>query len=219
MKRVLEPELMLEEEQARAYSEADFSGPHQMFVELFRRRFGPQVSGPVLDLGCGPADVTVRFAKAYPEVEIHGVDGSPAMLKYGRKRIEEEGLSERIKLILGRIPEVDLPPKSYGVVIANSLLHHLPDPLVFWETVKKAGRPGAMVFVMDLLRPASREEALRIVEKYASQEPEILKRDFYHSLLAGFRPEEIEDQLRESQLEGLTCEVVTDRHFIVHGVL
>ncbi len=217
MERVLEPELMLDDEQARAYAEADFSAPHQMFVDLFRKKFGPLLSGPVLDLGCGPADVTVRFAKAYPEVEIHGVDGSPAMLKYGRKRLEQEGLSSRIRLILGRIPEVKLPRTHYQAVIVNSLLHHLPEPQVLWETIKRCAAPGAAVFVMDLLRPDSPEEAQELVERYAAEEPEVLKHDFYHSLLAAFRPEEVREQLRLAGLSHFSLEQVSDRHFIVYG--
>ncbi len=219
MERIPEPELMLEEEQARAYASADFSKPHQMFVSLFRQKFGSGLRGMVLDLGCGPADVTVRFARAYPYTEIHGVDGSPAMLKYGQKRLEKEGLLSRIRLILGRIPEVELPEEAYQAVIVNSLLHHLPDPQVMWKTIKKVAAPGACVFVMDLLRPSSREEARALVEKYASDEPEILQKDFYASLLAAFRPEEVRIQLEEAGLGYFDLEIVTDRHFIVYGRL
>ena len=219
MERIPEPELMLSEEQARAYAEADFSTPHQMFVELFRERFGPELEGVVLDLGCGPADITVRFARAYPRCEIHGVDGSPAMLKYGARRLEREGLTHRIKLILGKIPEVPLPQAFYHAVIVNSLLHHLPRPEVLWETIKKVARPGAPVLVMDLLRPESQEAAQRLVHRYAASEPEVLKKDFYHSLLAAFRPEEVKAQLEEASLSHFQLEVVTDRHFIVYGRL
>ena len=210
---------MLSEEQARAYAEADFSAPHQMFVELFRQRFGPELQGVVLDLGCGPADITVRFAKAYPKCELHGVDGSPAMLKYGARRLEQEGLTHRIKLILGKIPEVSLPQAFYDAVIVNSLLHHLPRPAVLWETIKRVGRSGAPVFVMDLLRPESKEAAQKLVTRYAASEPEVLKKDFYHSLLAAFRPEEVRAQLEEAGLSHFQLEVVTDRHFIVYGRL
>jgi len=217
MERIPEPELMLEEEQARAYAEADFSVPHQMFVELFRERLGPELAGWALDLGCGPADITVRFAKAYPHVLIHGVDGSPAMLKYGQKRIQAEGLEERITLILGRIPEVELPRPAYDAIIVNSLLHHLPQPEILWEEIKRWSQPSTKIFVMDLLRPSSPEEAQKLVAKYAASEPEVLQKDFYYSLLAAYRPEEVRAQLERAGLEHLRLEVVTDRHFIVYG--
>ena len=67
MKRIPEPELMDTDEQARAYAAADFSAAHQSYVTLFSETF-PQrpAKATVLDLGCGPADVTIRFAKANP---------------------------------------------------------------------------------------------------------------------------------------------------------
>ena len=53
MKRIPEPELMDEVEQARAYAAADFSEPHQAFVKHFRQRFADYDPKQVLDLGCG----------------------------------------------------------------------------------------------------------------------------------------------------------------------
>ena len=103
MKRIPEPELILDDDQARAYSEADFSEPHQMFVELFRNEFRTEMTGTILDLRCGASDITVRFAREYPHCTMHAVDGSEAMLSQGRKRLEQEGLAGRIGLIHGRI--------------------------------------------------------------------------------------------------------------------
>ncbi|HET9234400.1 MAG TPA: SAM-dependent methyltransferase, partial [Candidatus Eisenbacteria bacterium] len=58
MERIPEPELMTEDEQARAYAQADFEEAHSRFIALFRETF-PEVSeGTALDLGCGPGDIT-----------------------------------------------------------------------------------------------------------------------------------------------------------------
>ena len=70
-------------EQARAYARADFAEPHQAFVDHFKRCFAHHRVARALDLGCGPADITVRFAKAHPGCEIVGVDTSEAMLAFG----------------------------------------------------------------------------------------------------------------------------------------
>ena len=217
MKRIPEPELMTSEEQARAYSEADFSEPHQMFVELFKKEFGSDLSCTVLDLGCGPADIAVRFAKAYPECTIHGVDGSEAMLKYGRARIQKEKLEHAISLILGHIPESPLPSNSYGCIIVNSLLHHLPKPEVLWSTIKEYAAPDAIVFVMDLVRPDTLDAAKDIVEKYCGDEPQILKDDFYNSLLAAYTIDEVKEQLQAAGLNYLDVKKVTDRHMVISG--
>ena len=70
---------------------------------------------------------------------------------------------------------------------------------------------------MDLLRPSSRAEAQSLVEQYAADEPEVLRTDFFNSLLAAYRPTEVQLQLQSAGLGTLNLEVVSDRHFIVWG--
>jgi len=218
MNRTPEPELMLGQEQARAYSEADFEEPHSRFIELFAKSFpGEAAAGNVLDLGCGPADISLRFARAYPRARIDGVDGSETMLSLGKEAVCREGFEERIQLIHCTLPTMELPQKSYDGVISNSLLHHLQDPQVLWQTIKQFARSEAPVFVMDLMRPASEVQAEEFTETYVASEPEILKRDFYHSLKAAYRPDEIRTQLDEAGLNRFTVEMISDRHMIVWG--
>jgi ubiquinone/menaquinone biosynthesis C-methylase UbiE len=172
----------------------------------------------VLDLGCGPADIAVRFARLYPRCTVHGVDGSEAMLRYGRRLLDAAtDVRSRIELVQGRIPEVGLPRRTYDTVISNSLLHHLPDPGVLWQTTKEHAAPGAPVLIMDLMRPQSESRALEIVETYAGTEPAVLKKDFYNSLRAAFEPEEIRAQLAAAGLHAFTVERASDRHVIVWG--
>ncbi len=216
MDRILEPELMDEKNQARAYSEADFSEPHDMFVAEFKQIF-PAIEGNVLDLGCGPADVTVRFAQSFPVSHIDAVDGAETMLRYGQKRIEKENLAEQITLIHAVLPTTNDLRQQYDVIISNSLLHHLADPATLWDTIANKCADSGSVFIMDLMRPASQQYAKNFVELYASDEPEVLRHDFYHSLLAAHRPDEVEDQLGKADLSWLNVKAITDRHLIVYG--
>ena len=99
----------------------------------------------------------------------------------------------------------------------SSLLHHLPNPLQFWYHLKKLVKPGSFVLVMDLLRPESSEAAQAIVDQYAKDEPAILRRDFYNSLLAAFTEDEVASQLAELNLSRLLIDVPDDRHWVVGG--
>jgi hypothetical protein len=72
---------------------------------------------------------------------------------------------------------------------------------------------------MDLLRPETPEAARAIVERYAGEEPAILRRDFNHSLLAAFTEDEVAAQLAEMKLTGLLVDVPDDRHWVVAGRL
>lgn len=224
MPRQPEPELMLDPEQARAYADADFEQPHSEFVRAFRARFNASWvpdgrPARVLDLGCGPADISIRFARAFPGVVIDGVDGAEAMLAPGRERLARATeLAARVRLHRCRLPDEALPGVGYDAVISNSLLHHLHDPSVLWQTLWRAATPGAPVFVMDLMRPDDEATARRLVGLHAAGEPEVLQRDFYHSLLAAFRPGELSEQLVEAGLvEALRIEPLSDRHLVVFG--
>lgn len=209
---------MDDEAQVQAYAAADFSAAHDRFVALFQACFpGEGVSGTVLDLGCGPGDITRRFARACPDCCLEGVDGSAAMLAWGRRLNEQAQLSGRIRLRQIYLPATVLDGCTYDVVISNSLLHHLCDPQVLWQTIRQTARCGAPLFIMDLLRPASPARAAELVTVYAGDEPDLLRHDFYHSLLAAYRPEEISLQLQQAGLSGLHVETVSDRHLIVYG--
>lgn len=219
MLRIPEPELMNDEAQARAYAEADFEAPHSYFIELFQQTFpNLTITGSVLDLGCGPADISLRFARAYPDCEIHAVDAAEAMLAFADKAIQQANLAERIHLVPGYLPKVQLPHEQYDVVISNSLLHHLANPMSLWQVVQKYAAPGAPVYIMDLMRPTSKAAAQALLAEYAADEPAVLQHDFYHSLLAAYTPQEVEQQLSTLTLP-FSVSVVSDRHLVVSGVM
>ena len=219
MKRTPEPELMTDPVQAEAYAKANFETPHAQYIELFQDTFGGEpCNGTILDLGCGPGDISFRVARAFPGCTVHGVDGAESMLRWANIRLQESGdVQNRLRFFLGLLPDASLPHSQYDAVISNSLLHHLTDPQVLWQTIKRCARCDAPVFVMDLLRPGTRTEAEERVEQYAEDEPAILQRDFYFSLLAAFEIEEIKQQLSEAGLSRFQVEQVSDRHVIIYG--
>lgn len=218
MERRPEPDLMDEEEQALAYAQADFSDPHENFIDLFKQNFpNHDIDGEVLDLGCGAADVTIRFAKRFPGAKILAVDGAEAMLNLGQKAIDAADLGNQITLQKVYLPADSLPEKNYQAIISNSLLHHLQDPLVLWKTIKRYAKPGTRIFIMDLMRPRSEDAVKELVDEYAADEPLILKRDFSNSLMAAYTVGEVEEQLEREGLVEFNVKPVSDRHLIVVG--
>ena len=220
MQRICEPELMETEEQAEAYDRADFEEPHRRFVDLLHERIGsPLPFGDILDLGCGSCDIVVRLARRYPGTPILGIDGSDAMLRRGHERLRREpAIAPFVRLQRALIQSLDLR-RSFGAIVSNSLLHHLHEPMDLWTCVQRHAKPGTRIFVGDLRRPASREEAERLRDLHADGEPDVLRRDFFNSLLAAFTTEEVEAQLGVAGLSGLHVEAVGDRHLVVGGVL
>lgn len=221
MKRRPEPELMDEAEQALAYAQADFSEPDARFMELLAGQAPGGLDGVrALDLGCGPGNVLLRFLRAYPRATCDALDGSAAMLAHAQAALDElPGLAARARLLCECLPTEGLEAGAYDVVLSNSLLHHLHDPQVLWQTVRRVARPGALIQIVDLMRPASPGWAEALVATYAAEAPEVLRNDYRNSLFAAFEPQEVAAQLLEAGLCGLEVAVVSDRHLAVLGRL
>jgi SAM-dependent methyltransferase len=209
---------MVDDDQALAYAEADFSEPHEAAVTRFAELFPEFAGDRVLDLACGPADVTVRFAHAYPGVTVVGVDGSPPMLAHGVQRVAAAGLADRITLVHRRLPDPQLAELGrFDAVLCTSSLHHFHDPAVLWEAIRATAAPGACVLVQDLARPSSTGEVDRLVTTYAAGEPEVLRRDYRNSLRAAFTVDEVRAQLDRAGLGDWKVAMVSDRHLLVTG--
>ena len=209
---------MEDEAQVLAYAAADFEEVNQGFLDRFREYFPEFTEGHILDLGCGPGDIPVRFARALPFCRITGVDASEPMIGLAGEAVKQAGLADRITFRCERFQGVSLI-EPVDAVVSNSLLHHVPNPLQFWYRLRQLVKPGSPVLVMDLLRPDSLEEAQAIVDRNAAKEPEILRRDFYNSLLAAFTEDEVAAQLAEMNLSRLIVDVVDDRHWVVSGII
>ena len=134
MDRVPEPELMLYEEQARAYASADFAEPHSRFVALLKERL-PQLpsAGRALDLGCGPGDISRRFARSFSDWTVDAVDGSPAMIELGRRMTVEAGLA------------IEEAPELHELLEPDPLLHSLHTEAHLHDLSSVANIPGQAV--------------------------------------------------------------------------
>jgi ubiquinone/menaquinone biosynthesis C-methylase UbiE len=217
MERVTEPELMDDEQQSIAYAQADFSTSNQLYVDSLVRDF-PDHLRAVVDIGCGPADVVIRLASMAPHAAITAIDGSAPMIALGRTAARAAGVDDRLTLLHTRIPGPPPAPQSFDAVLSKDLLHHLPDPRVLWNEVKRLGRPGAAVYVMDLVRPDSEDTARAMVKEGAGSEAPILQHDFYRSLLAAFTMDEVRAQVAAAGLD-LTVGPIGVRHMLIRGVL
>ena len=217
MERVLEPELMTDEQQALAYAKADFSTSNQWYVDHLLADW-PEHLGNILDIGCGPGDVMLRLASARRSARITAIDGSNAMIELARKAVQRAGLQQRVTTLHGYVPGLPLEERSFDAILSKDLLHHLPDPMVLWSEAKRLGREGAAIYVMDLMRPESTQAAHDVVETVAHDELPILKADFYASLCAAFTLEEAKAQVKQARLP-LEVTQVSDRHMVIKGVL
>ncbi len=217
MQRQPEPELMNDPLQVQAYANADFEAAHSEIVQHFSRVFPDVQPSTIVDLGCGTADISIRFAKLFSHSQIDAVDAAPEMLKQAQLQIKQYDLQSVITLHCCTLKDCNALNAPYQAIISNSLLHHLHEPGDLWNCIDKFASESTAIFIADLFRPTSQQQAQEMVNHYASNEPEILQRDFYNSLLAAFTLEEVADQLSQAGLNRLKIEQISDRHMLIYG--
>ena len=220
MKRTPEQVLMDSEEQTPAYAQADFEESNSLFTREFLARFtGLAANGRMADLGCGPGDITIRLANALPGWRMTGIDAGKNMLRRAREHPGYPSVADRVSFRLAYLPDPTLPAGEWNAIVSNSLLHHLPDPQVLWMSIGQLAARGSAVQVMDLARPNSKSAAGKLVDRYADGAPEILREDFYNSLLAAYTADEVVQQLAMAGLDGLRVKTISDRHWLASGTL
>jgi 2-polyprenyl-3-methyl-5-hydroxy-6-metoxy-1,4-benzoquinol methylase len=148
---------------------------------------------------------------------ITAIDGSQAMLDLAATAIRRAGKQSAIQLKLAYAKATGLAAGSFDMVISNSIVHHVAEPAAFWAEVKRLSKPGGLVFMRDLSRPASDAAAAAIVQTYAGTESALLQDEFHRSLLAAYTPDEVREQLRTAGLTDLTVSMASDRHWDVFG--
>ncbi|HUW56233.1 MAG TPA: class I SAM-dependent methyltransferase [Planctomycetota bacterium] len=212
-------EYMDEPRSVEAYATSDFSEVNQAFVDRLFELTGPAEVLHVIDLGTGPGDIPLRILRVRPGWRIVALEASPPMLDFAKKAAREAGVTTGIHWFQADAKGSGLPGRTFDVVFSNTILHHISETELVWEEVKRVGKRGALVFFRDLARPATPEDAHRIVETYGGVGPELMRRDYYNSLLAAYTVDEVRAQLSEAGLDDIEVTRVTDRHWDAFGRL
>jgi len=216
MQRVLEPEVMDSWEEAVEYDSMDFTEVNAAFAKS-AIALGP-MSGKILDAGTGTARIPIAISQMRPTWELTCIDLSPNMLKVGAENVSKAGVRSQVKLELIDAKAMPYPDSYFDMVISNSIIHHLPDPLPFLREVKRVLKPNGAIFLRDLLRPMNQEIRHNLVEMYAGDCNSHQKKLFSDSLQAAFTLPEVEMMVETAGLEGLRVYESSDRHWTAERV-
>jgi ubiquinone/menaquinone biosynthesis C-methylase UbiE len=211
MQRVTEPEVMDSPQEAIEYDAMDFSDVNTAFAER-AIELGPS-QGLILDAGTGTAQIPILMCQRCPQWQIIGIDLAQSMLNVGQKNIEYSGLQDHIKLELVDAKQLPYPDACFDMVVSNSLVHHLPDPLPFLLELKRVLKPNGAILVQDLIRPDSQERLDAIVERVASDCNAHQKQLLRDSLHAAFTLDEVSELVQQAGLEGVKVYQSSERHW------
>jgi ubiquinone/menaquinone biosynthesis C-methylase UbiE len=221
--RVLEPELMDTPEEAHAYDAMDHSEVNRNFVGDLLEALGQSSqdsssSLEILDLGTGTAQIPIELCRRMKLVHVVAVDAAQHMLQLARRNVEAAGLAERITLQLCDAKQPICGEHSFDVVMSNSIIHHLPEPIQCLQQAVLAARPGGLLFFRDLLRPDNDAELARLVDLYAPRagstpQAEHQRAMFAASLHAALALAEIRQLVAMLGFQPQMAQVTSDRHW------
>jgi ubiquinone/menaquinone biosynthesis C-methylase UbiE len=218
--RVLEPELMDTPEDAREYDTMDHSGVNRLFAAdlIAAGQTRPEVlSGDMLDLGTGTAQIPVEICKQTPAGRIMAVDAAIEMLELARYKLELGGATQRVKLAHVDAKQLPYPAAMFDIVMSNSIVHHIPAPAVVLAEAVRVLRPGGLIFFRDLLRPNSADEVRHLVETYASECNDYQRALFDASLRAALTLDEVQALVVPLGFPADTVTATSDRHWTWTG--
>lgn len=211
LERVLEPEVMDTPEEARDYDAMDHSDVNRKFVDDLLTT--GEMTGEVLDLGTGTAQIPIELCGRHEDCEVLAVDLAINMLELARYNIEAAGLIERIMLEKIDAKELPFDDGRFAAVMSNSIVHHIPDPSFALSEAVRVVQPGGLLFFRDLMRPVDESTVQRLVQTYAGDENDHARQMFDDSLRAALSLDEIRGLVNRLGFADETVQATSDRHW------
>lgn len=122
----------------------------------------------VLDIACGPGDLSFLAAQRMPGAEITGIDLNTDMLRLARGNLDDRypGLRERIRFVSGDMNNLDFGDESFDLVTGGYALRNSPSLEKSLHEIFRVLRPGGYAAFLDFSkshRPFARKIQLGLL--------------------------------------------------------
>jgi len=210
--RILEPEVMDTEEDAIEYNSIPNNDVNTVFVEEVLN-LSPINAITLVDLGSGPAHIPILFALKRPQLIITAVELAENMIAMAQQNIKNANVADRIIIKKQDIKHTMLKQKSFDIVISNSCIHHIHNPIELFVEAKRLVSKGGVIYFKDLLRPKSLPELEYLVSKYAHDVNDYQRTLFRNSLHAALTLDEVKKYVETAKLLNAEIKQTSDRHW------
>jgi ubiquinone/menaquinone biosynthesis C-methylase UbiE len=216
--RTLEPEVMEAESDAADYDAMDHSHVNRVFVadllSVWRERRGFQEAAvTAFDAGTGTALIPIELLRAGWPGRMMAADAAASMLDLARRNIERAGFPGQIEPVLRDCKALPERDGTFDLVMSNSIVHHIPEPAGVLAEGWRIIKPGGLLFVRDLFRPADIVTVDQLVRQYAGQDNAHQQELFRDSLHAALTVAEMQALIEPLGLSRDSVRATSDRHW------
>ena len=138
---------------ARVYAATFGRGLAGLYRELaddLRARMGAPTGLEIVDVGAGPGGLAVAIARAFPDSAVTALDVNARMAELATARVAREGMSDRVRVIVGDVTRLPIPDHSVDLVTSSFSVHHWPDAAAGFAEVNRVLRPGGRAIIYDV---------------------------------------------------------------------
>ena len=229
MDRQPEPELMNKKSQVKAYCAADFSLGETNLIKFISNylkinNINLSRNDLIVDLGCGPGNISEKLSMRWPDVSVLGIDGSQEMIKEAESRMFQNKIINKyrnLNYICSDIRKISsheiFSRKEITLLVSNSLIHHIIDIDNFFKFIINLSNKETINFHKDLIRPKDEETALKLKNKCSQKYSSTLTNDYYASLKASYRKNEVQKKILELNLNSMKVIEENEEYLIVYG--
>jgi demethylmenaquinone methyltransferase / 2-methoxy-6-polyprenyl-1,4-benzoquinol methylase len=107
----------------------------------------------VLDVATGTGDMAIAALRLNP-VSITGIDISPQMLEYGRRKLVRKGLTTKIELVKAASEAIPFGDGSFDVAMSAFGVRNFSDTLKGLTEMNRVLVPGGVIMVLEFSKPS-----------------------------------------------------------------
>lgn len=128
-------------------------GMDRAWRHLAVRAARPREGGRALDVGSGTADLALALAADGRARYVVGADVAAAMLRVGRRKIENAGQDARIDLIEADVVHLPFAGASFDCVTTAFMVRNLADLPAALQELRRVLMPGGRLVILEITRP------------------------------------------------------------------
>lgn len=107
----------------------------------------------ILDIATGTADMAIRASRLLQPDRIEGIDISAQMLEIGRKKVDKEGLADKIHLQLGDSETINFGENTFDAGMVAFGIRNFENLEKGLSEILRVLKPGGQLIILEFSKP------------------------------------------------------------------